>query len=322
MAVGLSGEVNKMNYIETHGLKLSKFQLGTVQLGMTYGLGEDRAKPSEEKAMGILDEAVALGINNIDTANNYGDSQELIGKWLAKRKNSTADAPFVVTKIGPLKHGSYDILRDDVMYQTEECMRQLGTQKLDCLMLHNFEDYEQDSSALQKIFEELKRNGAYRISAISAYSHNDYGMIAGSGFDAVQIPLNVFDRVQTESGGIQKIADAGMIIFARSVFLQGLVFHKPKNLDPRMSFCEPYLKKYHELCEEFSLAPDVLALSHVLSLPGVACAVIGCDNVNQLRANCNLFDKTVVLTEQQKDKLRDAFLNVDGRVINPGLWFR
>lgn len=310
-----------MKYIETHGMKLSRFQLGTVQLGMTYGLGEDKEKPSLEKAMGILDAAMEQGINILDTANNYGDSERVIGKWMEKRQKEGKDTPLVITKIGPFKHGSYDALRDDVLYQVEGCMKNLGTERLDCLMLHNYADYEEDGDALRKIFEELKGDDAYRLSAISAYSHNDYALIAESGFDAVQIPLNVFDWTQIENGGIQKIADAGMMIFTRSVFLQGLVFHTPEDLDPRMDFCVPYLRKYLALCAEFGLAPDVLALSYVLSLPGVSCAVLGCDNEAQLASNVALFDKTVVLTAKEKAKLRDAFVGIDPRVINPGMWF-
>lgn len=310
-----------MKYVDFHGAKLSVMQLGTVQLGMTYGLGEDKAKPSEEKAAGILERACELGINNLDTANNYGDSEAVIGRWLAKRRAENKETPFVVTKIGPLAHGSYDILRDDVLRQTENCMKTLGTDKIDCLMLHNFEDYESDRDAIRKIFEELKKNGAYKTSAISAYSHHDYFAIAESGFDATQIPLNVFDWTQIDNGGLGSIAESGMAIFTRSVFLQGLIFHKPDDLDPRMSFCTPYLDAYLKLCAEFELSPDVLALSHVLSLPGVRCAVLGCDNAAQVEANCDLIERTVELDKVQKEKLHAAFRNIDPRVINPGTWF-
>ena len=310
-----------MKYAELNGYRLSKFQLGTVQLGMTYGLGEDREKPTEERAMALLDRAAELGVNNLDTANNYGDSERVIGNWLRRRKESRLDTPWVVTKIGPLKHGSFDILRDDVLYQTEGCMKTLGVDSIDCLMLHNFEDYENDRDAVRKIFEELKHNGAYKTSAISAYSRHDYKMIAESGFDATQIPLNVFDWGQIENGGMAALADSGMAVFVRSVFLQGLVFHTPEDLDPRMSFCAPYLEKYLSICRELELAPDTLALSYVLSVPGVSCAVLGCDNIAQLEANCRLIDSTVELTEEQIGRLREAFVNIDPRVINPGVWF-
>lgn len=310
-----------MRYTDKNGLTLSKFQLGTVQLGMTYGIGEDKEKPTEEKAMALLDRAAALGINTLDTANNYGDSERIVGKWLRKRKEQGLETPWVVTKIGPLAHGSYDALRDDALRQTEACLKTLDTEQIDCLMIHNFEDYESDPDAMRKIFSEMKREGYYKTSAISAYSRHDYKVIAESGFDAVQIPLNVFDREQIENGGMEALARSGMIVFARSVFLQGLVFHTPEDLDPRMDFCVPYLERYLALCREFELAPDVLALSYVLSVPGVSCAVLGCDNVAQLEANCRLIDSTVSLTAEQIAKLREAFVNIDPRVTDPGVWF-
>lgn len=310
-----------MRYKEANGCRLSEFQLGTVQLGMAYGLGEDREKPSEERALELLDRAAELGINTLDTANNYGDSERVVGKWLRKRKNEKKALPWVVTKIGPLAHGSYNALRDDVLRQTEGCMKTLGVERLDCLMLHNFEDYESERDSIGMIFEELKRDGAYETSALSAYSRHDYRVIAESGFDAVQIPLNVFDWSQIENGGMDALADSKMMVFVRSVFLQGLVFHTPEDLDPRMSFCAPYLERYLALSREFELAPEVLALSYVLSVPGVMCAVLGCDNVAQLEANCRLINNTVTLTGTQKEMLREAFADIDPRVTNPGTWF-
>ena len=310
-----------MKYVQAKGLNLSSFALGTVQLGLTYGLGEHSEKPTEEAAFAILDKAMDLGVNTLDTANNYGDSEAVIGRWLTKRRAEGKELPWIVTKIGPLKHGSYDILRDDVMYQLEGCMKRLGIDKLDCLMLHDYEDYADDRDAMQKIFTDIKAQGLYDYSAISAYSRHDYGEIAESGFDATQIPQNVFDWSQIENGGLQKLADSGMMIFTRSVFLQGLVFHTPEDLDPRMDFCFPYLKRFIELYKEFELSPAVLALSFVLSLPGVTQAVMGCDTADQVGSNCKLFDQTVKLSTQQMDKLHDAFRGIDPRVINPGTWF-
>ena len=310
-----------MNYITTRGQKLARFQLGTVQLGMTYGLSANNEKPSEEAAFELLDKSMELGVDNLDTANNYGDSEATIGRWLAKRRQEGKDVPWVVTKIGPMKHGSFDILRDDVLRQTEGCCKNLGVETLDCLMLHNFSDYEQDVDAIQKIFAEMKDQKLYKYSAISAYSYNDYNMIAESGFDATQIPLNVFDWGKIEDGGIEKLEKAGMMIFARSVFLQGLVFRTPEMLDPRMDFCVPYVAAYRKLCEEFELDPAVLALSFALSVPGISTAVLGCRNIKQVVSNCDLMDKTVELTGEQMEKLHAAFHGIDPRVINPGLWF-
>lgn len=310
-----------MKYVDAHGRRLSAFSLGTVQLGMTYGLGEDKEKPSEEKAFGILDRAMELGVNTLDTANNYGDSEAVIGRWLTKCRQEGKKLPWVVTKIGPLEHGSFAKLRDDVLYQIEGCRKNLGMDTLDCVMIHDFADYDRDRDNVRKVFEELKDTGLIASSGISAYSRHDYSVIADSGFDSVQIPLNVFDWSQIENGGLQRLADSGMLVFVRSVFLQGLVFHTPEDLDPRMDFCFPYLRRYLELCEEFRLSPAVLALSFVLSAPGVTTAVLGCDNANQLQSNCSLFDQTVQLSSDQWQLLRQAFCEIDPRVINPGVWY-
>ena len=310
-----------MKYITANELNLSAFSLGTVQLGMTYGLGKDREKPSEEDAFSILDTAMENGINNLDTARAYGESEAVIGRWIAKRRHEKKELPWVVTKIGSFNDNSYDKLRDDIFFQTESSIKNLSVDTLDCLMLHNFDEYDKNRDAIRKIFEELKTQGLCKKTAISAYSRHDYGVIAESGFDATQIPLNVFDWGQIENGGFEKIAKSGMMIFVRSIFLQGLVFQTPEVLDPRMDFCVPYLNTYLNLCKEFQLAPDVLALSFVLSLPGVTTAVLGCDTAKQVQDNCGLFDKVVKLDERQMWKLRDAFKNIDPRVINPSVWF-
>lgn len=311
-----------MKYITAKQQKLSMFSLGTVQLGMNYGIGEDRAKPSEEKAFALLDRAMELGVDNLDTANNYGDSEAVIGRWLQKRKAEGKECPWVVTKIGPLKHGSFDIVRDDILRQTEGCQKTLGMDTIDCLMLHNYEDYADDRDNVRKVFEELKAQKAYRYSAISAYSEHDYGVIADSGFDATQIPMNVFDWVKINDGEMEKLEKSGMMVFVRSVFLQGLVFHTPESLDPRLDFCLPYLEKYCGFCKEFELSPAVLALSFVQSVPGVTTTVLGCDNIAQLESNCQLFDQTVQLTDEQMKLLHDAFTGIDPRVINPRVWFK
>lgn len=309
-----------MKYVTTKGITMSAFSLGTVQLGMTYGL-PSVPKPSEEDSFALLDRVMELGVDNLDTANNYGESEAVIGRWLETRRRAEKSRPFVVTKIGPLSHGSYDILRDDILRQVDGCRANLGVDTLDCLMIHDFDDYDKDQDAIRKIFGELKKNGAYRYSALSAYSRHDYGVIAESGFDGTQIPLNVFDWTQISNGGIGKLADAGMMIFVRSVFLQGLVFLKPEELDPRMNFCVPYLARYLDLCGEFGLSPAALALSFVLSIPGITTVVLGCQNITQAESNCRLIDEAVRLSDSQMEKLREAFTTIDPRVINPGCWF-
>lgn len=308
-----------MKYVKGNGQVLSVFQLGTVQLGMDYGLGDNTKKPQKEFAFSVLDKAMEMGVNTLDTANNYGDSEAVIGEWLTKTPKEKR--PRIITKIGPFDHSSPEALRADILAQTEKCLKTLKIEQIDILMVHSLGDYEKNPEIVRNTFLEMKKKGIIRYMALSAYSYNDYGVIARSGFDAVQIPINVFDRTQIENGGIQSIADSGMLIFARSVFLQGLVFLTAETLDPRMSFCKPYLERFHELCREFGMSPAVLAASFVLSLPGVTSLVLGCQTPTQVEQNAEMIDKAERLSDEQMEKLREAFINIDPRVINPQKWF-
>ncbi len=308
-----------MKYTNQKGLDISVFSLGTVQLGMDYGLGEHTAKPEKEYAFSILDEAVKKGVNMLDTANNYGESERVIGEWLKTVDDSKR--PMIVTKIGPFDHSSAEALENDIYEQTEKSLQTLNVEQVDILMVHDCADYEKNPDIVKKAFDELKKAGKTRFTGISVYSRHDYFKVAGSGFDSVQIPLNIFDWKQIDNGGIKALADAGMMIFTRSVFLQGLVFLKPDEIDPRMDFCIPYVKKFLAFCDEFKLSPSVLAMSFALSVTGVASLVLGCQTIEQLNNNCEMIDAVRILTDDEMQKIHDAFANTDPRVIDPRCWF-
>jgi aryl-alcohol dehydrogenase-like predicted oxidoreductase len=306
----------KVNTVK--GLDITVLSLGTVQLGMDYGIHNANGKPSLETSFRILDAAKASGINTLDTAAGYGNSEEVIGAWL---KTIPEDQrPFIVTKAAKLDHSSLEALRADLKERVKTSRERLGLSQLPLLMLHNCEDYLCDKENVKLVFEELKASGDILYSGISAYSNHDYGELAASGFDAVQIPVNIFDWGQIENGGLQKLKDSGMMIFVRSVYLQGLVFQDPETLPAHMAFCKETLVKFRTLCDKYQLSPAVLALSYALTLPGVTSLVLGSETVEQVQQNAQLLNTTVTLSPAQMAEIRENFLNTDIKVLNPGLW--
>ena len=308
-----------MKYTNKNGIEISSISLGTVQLGMDYGLGEHNSKPEKEYAFKLLDEAVNKGVNILDTANNYGESEQVIGEWLKTVKDDKK--PMIVTKIGPFDHSSAEVLEKDIYAQTEKCLEDLSVDQIDILMIHDYADYKNSPDVVKRVFDELKKSGKIRLTGISVYSRDDYFEVARSGFDSVQIPLNIFDLKQIDNGGIKALADAGMMIFTRSVFLQGLVFLKQEDLDPRMDFCAPYLEKFLMLCDEFKLSPGVLAMSFAMSVQGVTSLVLGCQTLDQIDNNCEMIDAIRMLSAEEMQKIHEAFVNIDPRVIDPRCWF-
>lgn len=307
-----------MQNIDIKDISISRLSLGTVQLGLTYGVNKKHGKPSAEEAFAILNSALEGGVNCLDTAAAYGDSEVVIGKWL--KTIPEEKRPFVVTKIINLNHNSLEELREDVFAKVEASKERLGLKQLPLVMLHHCEDYFGDELNVQQVFRELKERGDICYSGISAYSHHDYGKLAEAGFDAIQIPINLFDWNQIENGGLEKLRKAGMMIFARSIYLQGLIFQDPEQLESHMDFCKETLYKFRGLCEKYALSPAELAISYVLSVPGVTSLVLGCKRVDQVLENVKLMERVKVLTEAQLSEIRECFLDTDAKVLNPGAW--
>ena len=113
------------------GFEISEVSLGTWQVGGKWGSGFDH-----ENAAKILDEAIAKGVNFIDTADVYeaGLSEEAVGKAI-KRSNKRI---YVATKCGrqinPHINENYttEVLRKYV----EDSLRRLSVDCLDLIQLH------------------------------------------------------------------------------------------------------------------------------------------------------------------------------------------
>ena len=308
-----------MRTVNIKGLDISVLSLGTVQLGVNYGINNKDGKPSVEQSFGILDAAMSTGVNTLDTAAGYGDSEAVIGSWL---KTVPAEKrPFICTKAKHLDHTSLDTLRASLQASVDESKRRLGLSQLPLLMLHSCDEYLEDEENMKICFRELKEKGDILYSGISAYAHHDYRKIAESGFDATQIPLNIFDWRQIDNGGLQALKDSGMIVFVRSVYLQGLVFQKPEEMDPKMEFARETLVKFRALCEKYGTDPANLALSFVLSLPGVTSLVLGAEKKEQVLQNAATFENIRLLTKDQMDEIHENFKDTEFRVLTPSEWF-
>ena len=307
-----------MKYNCSKGVNISALSLGTVQLGLNYGVNNADGKPTQELANQILDCALANGINTLDTAGAYGDSETVIGNWLKTVKPE--NRPLIATKVPGLDHSSLEALRKDIFAHVAQSKKCLGVEQLDVLMLHHFDDYIIDRDNVIRVMRELKEAGEVRFIGSSAYSHHDYAELASIGFDAVQIPLNIFDWGQIENGGLKSLEKSGMMVFVRSVYLQGLVFQDPDRLAPNMDFAKETLVKFRRLCQKYEMTPASLALSYALSLPGVTSLVLGSEKVEQVEQNAQLFDQAVQLSSEQMAEIRDNFLDTPVRVKNPHLW--
>ena len=117
------------------GLTVSALGLGTVEIGLPYGIGVDTL-PSDKEAERILKTAVDLGITYFDTARGYGVAEERLGKFGISR----TDGVVVGTKCAQFLEKGEDPrgaeLEKKIRIEVEESLRLLKVDSLQLLQLH------------------------------------------------------------------------------------------------------------------------------------------------------------------------------------------
>lgn len=289
---------------------ISPMTLGTVQLGMNYGIANNAGKPDEEKSFSILRTALSGGVAYLDTARGYGDSEAVIGRFL---KTWEGETPGIVTKIPKLQGSTPRELEKFVTESMESSLAALGVNKADAVMLHGATDPAVHGKACADAMKALLDHGYTDKVGVSVYTAEDVeSMLQYDIFSLTQVPMSVFDQRLIAGGWIDKLKDRDYTVFVRSVFLQGLFFLDPDRMtDPiLLEHAAPKLRVLREIAESENLTVAQLAIAFIRDLPGVTSLVLGADAPEQVRDNMAYFD-TPALNDRVMDRLRREFANVD-----------
>ena len=291
-------------------MTFSPMTLGTVQLGMNYGIANDAGKPSEETSFSILRTALKNGVNTLDTARAYGDSEAVIGRFL---KTWDGPLPHIVTKIRKLQGQTEKELTAFAVASVEGSLRDLGVSKVDAIMLHGAQDPVIHGAACANAMKYLLEQGYTDRVGVSVYTGDDIrGMVRHEVFSVTQVPMSIFDQRLIADGSIADLACRGYDVFVRSVFLQGLFFLDPdKMTDPiLLEHAAPKIRLLRQLAEKENMTVAQLAIGFMRSLPGVTSLVLGADNATQVQNNTAYFDSPA-LSEETMQLLQREFANVD-----------
>lgn len=280
-----------------------KIILGTVQLGLSYGVNNSTGKPTIEEAFNILNCAREEGIKILDTADGYGDSLQVIGNYQTETKQKFN----IVNK--------FKVEDGDFVNKFQKSLDQLCSKTLYCYMYHHFPDYE--NGMMRKHLRELKQSGAIEKIGVSLYEvHQLRKAVNDSDIDIIQLPVNLLDLSVEKETLLKEARSNGKEIHARSVYLQGLFFKKPESLSGNLISMRPYLEELRTVSDFHNLSLKKLALNYVLQKEYIDYVVLGIDHASQLVENTALvdqeFDSEMIKTF--KIKPEDAFL------LNPANW--
>jgi hypothetical protein len=263
----------------TRNLGRTGYSVGIFSLG---GQASVEKPDNEAVAVPIVERALDLGVNYIDTAARYGGdtpwSQRYIGQVMKRRRGEA----FLASK-------THDRTRDGSMKLLEQSLRLLETDHLDLWQIHNLAEMGQVEQIFRpdgavKALHEAKEQGIVRHVGVTGHADPEVLMeaVRRFPFDTILLALNAADphhlsfkdkllplAVEKEMGII------GMKIPARGRLL-GTWTPAPEGDRSR----RPYDKGPGTLTMQE-------ALRYVLSLP-VSTVIVGCDSIAQLEENVRL----------------------------------
>lgn len=252
---------------------LGRLCLGTAALGMEYGVTNENGPISFGEFGQILDLCRSAGVRGLDTAQNYGKAEEMLGRL------GVSDL-FITTKMTLLETENADA----VLEKTLASLQRLQVEKVDGMLLHNEErltatDRDAVASALQK----LKTLGLVGKVGISSYEPAlALELCERHGFDLVQLPVNVLDTRLLQNDYFQKFQDAGVEVQARSVFLQGLLLAGPLPGKGVPREVEDQAEAFRARCRKEGVTPLEAALGYVLGLADGFRVVFGVSSLREL----------------------------------------
>ena len=197
-------------------LSLPTALLGRTGLEVTrlgYGAAHRRAM-SEEHAGRLLNAVLDAGINLIDTSDDYGNSEELIGKYISHRSSEF----HLATKCGSSSSGHL-WTKENVLSNLEQSLRRMKTGSVDIMQLHNPSVEECERGGLLEALQEMRRQGKVRWLGVSTTLPHLPTYLEWDVFDIFQIPYSALERDHEE--WIGRVGEANAGVLARGGVAQG-----------------------------------------------------------------------------------------------------
>lgn len=303
-------------------LAISPLALGTVELGMDYGINAPGhfGRPSEEAALRLVHAALDAGINFIDTARGYGESEAVLGKALRGRRDQVVLATKLSTRLPDGGKPDGAELRTLMLAQLETSLRLLQTDFVDLWQLHYVDENELDKAeTICEVFDEVKRSGKVRWVGGSFYgAEMPAAALALDLFDTIQVTYSVFDqRLADRVFALAEAKNVGVIV--RSVLLKGALTERADHLPDHLEALRERSRQFRQLVVDSGVKLDAaqVALAFALAQPQIHAVLMGVRTIDEL--SHNLTATNAILPATFVEQL--AALRIDDEaLINPGMW--
>jgi 1-deoxyxylulose-5-phosphate synthase len=281
-------------------LKISRITLGTVELGIDYGFrgSEHYNRPDRLEAIEVIHRAVDLGVNLIDTARTYGSSEEIIGQALKELKGRVRIASKVAINETFLGKENPEILRGEIKTSIDMSLQALGREVIDLIQLHNTSLSILSCEEVMRALEDAQREGKVRFLGASCSDEEVALRVLEMGcFRALQLPFNILDQ-KIIARVLPRALELGVGVFARSVFLRGVLTNQVHALPARLSALKEAALQALQQFQGHVQSLSELALRFVLSFDELTSIVIGVRSVPELESNIVDYNRGRLLPNQ------------------------
>ncbi len=284
-----------------------RLALGTAQFGFSYGVANNSGQIDLSQGKLLLDCALKNGINTLDTAVAYGNSEKRLGQIGVEKWH-------VVSKLPALPDGCENV-KGWVVEQVHQSINRLGIDQLYGLLLHEPKQLlESRGQLIYQSLIQLKADGLLNKIGISIYYPSELDLLCKEfDFDLIQAPFNILDRRILDSGWLAKLSKLGIEVHTRSVFLQGLLLMSEKDIPTKFDQWTLLWLEWFNWLKKSELSALEACLGYALSFSEISKIVVGVDSITQLN--------------QVIQAIRGAPLNVpdklkidDINLINPTNW--
>jgi aryl-alcohol dehydrogenase-like predicted oxidoreductase len=282
-------------------------RLGRTELSVSLlsigGLYTSSLAGGEVETRRIMRRALELGVNAIDTAPAYADSEATVGQAI-----QGIDSPLIITtKLGgrpqPFNPQDANALRESV----DESLRLLGRDQVELLMIHEpdrpqqypwWTSYDPLDGPAFEVMDELKAAGKIRFIGLAGTTVTEMSALVTSGkFDVVLTAFNynaLFREAESTVIAAAKANDMG-IVMASSLGQGFLTRRADAELVNRpIWLSEPralQMRAFYDLLDQSAMPAYELCLRFAISNPDISTIPVGCKTMEQLEASVAAVEK-------------------------------
>ncbi|MHB8263428.1 MAG: aldo/keto reductase [Acidimicrobiales bacterium] len=298
-----------MRYVAVHGCRLSAIGLGTWQFGSkewNYGRSYE-----EKESAAIVDKALDLGVNFIDTAEAYGwgRSERAIGRALGSRRQEA----FLASKVFPIMPVN-PVVKD----RARRSAARLGVDTIDLYQIH-WPNPVVPLNLTMRAMAGLQRDGVVKHVGVSNFSlaawQQAERFLPGNVLSN-QVRYNLLDR-RIEADILPWAQETGHVVVAYSPLAQGLLSGRysqdniPGGLRAytsafqpgNLAIAEPLIEALRRISRDHGATPTQVALAWLIRRPNVV-VIPGAGSLSQLQANVESAD--LELSDDEDSELDEA----------------